>query len=81
MKGGCHCGAIRFEVKGKPSWVGACHCVDCRKIRGSPFLVFAEYSLKRFQTFKRKAENLSLFKKCKTLFLFKMQFTNKLYLF
>src|SRR3989344_6434156 len=54
MKGGCHCGAIRFEVKGKPSWVGACHCVDCRKIRGSPFLVFAEYNLKNFKLLKGK---------------------------
>ena len=43
MKGGCHCKAIRFTVIKDPLWVGACYCVDCRKISGSPYVVFAEY--------------------------------------
>ena len=43
MKGGCHCGAIRFETTADPYWVGACYCVDCRKISGSPYTVFAGY--------------------------------------
>ncbi|TSC71718.1 MAG: hypothetical protein G01um101470_514 [Parcubacteria group bacterium Gr01-1014_70] len=49
MKGGCHCGAIRFKVTGEPSWVGACHCVDCRKISGSPYVVFAGYKTKNVE--------------------------------
>lgn len=44
MEGGCHCGMIRFKASGKPDWVGACYCVDCRKISGSPYTVFAGYS-------------------------------------
>lgn len=43
MEGSCHCGAIRFKVKGDPTWLGACYCVDCRKISGSPYMAFAAY--------------------------------------
>ena len=35
--GGCLCGAIRFRATGKPNRVGICHCMDCRKLHGSPF--------------------------------------------
>lgn len=44
MKGGCHCGAIQFEIAGEASWVGACYCVDCRNISGSPYTVFAGFA-------------------------------------
>ena len=43
MEGGCHCGAIRFKTSADPYWVGACYCIDCRKISGSPYIVFAGY--------------------------------------
>ena len=43
MEGGCHCGSIRFRVSGSPSWIGACYCIDCRKVSGSPYTVFACY--------------------------------------
>ena len=49
MKGGCHCGEIRFEVRGKPTWLGRCHCRDCQKISGSAFMAFAEYELHNVQ--------------------------------
>src|SRR5688572_28897091 len=42
-KGGCLCGAIRFEVAGEPYRVGICHCLDCRKHHGAVFLTFAIY--------------------------------------
>ncbi len=35
--GGCLCGAIRFEAKGRPLRVGLCHCMDCRKFHGALF--------------------------------------------
>jgi hypothetical protein len=43
MEGGCHCGAIRFNATSSPFWVGACYCVDCRKISGAPYVVYAGY--------------------------------------
>ena len=35
--GGCHCGAIRFEVTGEPVRAQNCHCDDCRRSGGSAF--------------------------------------------
>lgn len=43
MEGGCHCGAIRFKTTAEPYWIGACHCVDCRKISGAPCTVWVGF--------------------------------------
>lgn len=43
MEGGCYCGAIRYKTTQEPTWVGACHCIDCRKISGTPYTVWAGY--------------------------------------
>lgn len=37
FSGGCLCGALRFSATGRPIRVGICHCLDCRKLHGSPF--------------------------------------------
>ena len=37
MKGGCHCGAIRYEVSGLPFDSDYCHCRDCQRTTGAPF--------------------------------------------
>ena len=31
LTGGCHCGAIRYEVEGEPQHSALCHCSDCRR--------------------------------------------------
>jgi hypothetical protein len=43
MEGECHCGAVKFKAKGEPKWIGACYCIDCRKISGTPYTVFVGY--------------------------------------
>lgn len=35
LKGGCLCGAVNYQVTGKPIVTGHCHCVDCRKTSGT----------------------------------------------
>ncbi len=40
-RGGCNCGSVRLEVRGRPMWVGLCHCLICRKETGSAFMAFA----------------------------------------
>jgi len=37
FKGGCLCGAIRYEVKSDPVRVANCHCDDCRRATGASF--------------------------------------------
>ena len=42
-RGGCLCGAVRYEAQGEPRYTGHCYCADCRKASGSgfvPFMVF-----------------------------------------
>lgn len=35
MTGGCHCGAIRFEVSAEPVGTAHCFCTDCQKLTGT----------------------------------------------
>lgn len=37
VTGGCRCGDIRIEARGRPYRVGLCHCLDCRKHHGALF--------------------------------------------
>lgn len=43
LTGGCHCGAIRYEVDGDPAHVAICHCSDCRKAAGAPMVAWAAF--------------------------------------
>lgn len=36
-KGGCLCGAIRYEISGRIRNIVFCHCSRCRKAQGSAF--------------------------------------------
>ncbi|KAJ5613427.1 DUF636 domain protein [Penicillium lagena] len=37
--GNCLCGAIQFEIRGKPETTIVCHCDSCQKVSGSAFMV------------------------------------------
>ena len=37
IKGGCSCGAVRYESRGRLLLFVNCHCPDCRKFSGSAF--------------------------------------------
>lgn len=40
-KGGCTCGAVRYQVRGDPIFVHACHCSWCQRETGGPFAINA----------------------------------------
>lgn len=40
-KGGCLCGAVRYQITGPPLRGTICHCGVCRRISGAPFLAWA----------------------------------------
>lgn len=41
LSGGCHCGAIRYEIAGEPLNHALCHCSDCRRSSGAPMVGWA----------------------------------------
>ena len=43
ITGGCHCGAIRYEVEGQPLTHALCHCTDCRRHAGAPMVAWTMY--------------------------------------
>lgn len=49
LKGGCHCGAIRYEVQGEPLTHAICHCSDCRRHAGAPFVSWTMYPIGSLQ--------------------------------
>lgn len=43
MTGGCHCGAVRYEVDGTPLTHALCHCTDCRRHAGAQVVGWTMY--------------------------------------
>ena len=41
LTGGCHCGAIRYEITSDPITHALCHCSDCRRSAGAPVVGWA----------------------------------------
>lgn len=50
--GGCACGAVRYENKGAPKYMGNCHCTDCQKATGGPYLPAVLVALSDFSVTK-----------------------------
>ncbi|MEO5912817.1 MAG: GFA family protein [Luteolibacter sp.] len=38
ITGGCHCGAVRYESHERPILMLKCHCRDCQRITGGPYV-------------------------------------------
>ena len=49
IRGGCLCGAIRYEGIGEPYNITHCHCEDCRKSAGASFTTWASFQRDNFQ--------------------------------
>lgn len=47
VKGGCICGAVRYEAIGKPENVTYCHCTDCRGITGAPVVAWVAFETQK----------------------------------
>ena len=39
-KGGCHCGAVRYEMPAEAIHQALCHCSDCRRHAGAPVVAW-----------------------------------------
>jgi hypothetical protein len=40
IAGGCVCGGTRYVLKNRPLAVVDCHCIDCQKSAGAPYLTW-----------------------------------------
>jgi uncharacterized glyoxalase superfamily protein PhnB len=49
IKGGCLCGAIRYQVDGAPSSISICHCRSCRRASGAPAVSWFVISRAQFK--------------------------------
>lgn len=36
LEGGCHCGAVRYQIAGHPFHLTLCYCAICRHVSGAP---------------------------------------------
>lgn len=59
VTGGCHCGAVRYEVNGAPKHVALCHCVDCRKSAGAPMVAWAAFTEAEFSLTKGEPKTIN----------------------
>ncbi len=48
VRGGCACGLLRFEFRGRPRIVSHCHCDTCRRAHGAGVVTFANYGAEQF---------------------------------
>lgn len=49
MKGGCHCGAIRYAAQVAPFAADFCHCRDCQKTTGAPVAAWMDFLVLQVQ--------------------------------
>jgi hypothetical protein len=40
LAGGCLCGRTRYVLTSRPYDLGNCHCIDCRRASGAPFVTW-----------------------------------------
>jgi hypothetical protein len=40
IEGGCLCGGVRYRLGTTPTQINDCHCIDCRRSSGAPFVTW-----------------------------------------
>ena len=40
IEGGCLCGGVRYRLEQAPTQTNDCHCIDCRRSSGAPFVTW-----------------------------------------
>lgn len=58
-RGGCFCGAVRYEISADPKSLVRCHCIDCRRASGAPSLAWAIIPVKGFRWLSGKPKSFA----------------------
>ena len=61
IKGGCLCGAVKYEITGSLEFAGNCHCSICRKLHGAAYVTWTFVKPGQFKWISGK-ESLGTFK-------------------
>lgn len=61
IRGGCLCGAVRYEIVDQPLGAGNCHCRTCQKSVGTPYMpvLFVHYKALRIFGYYKVFKTLS----------------------
>ena len=54
VEGGCFCGSVRYEVRGRPANTMVCHCLSCRRVAGAPVVAWLTFPETHFRITKGK---------------------------
>jgi hypothetical protein len=49
ITGGCACGAIRYQADAEPLMMLKCHCRDCQRITGGPYVPALIFPFSKFR--------------------------------
>jgi hypothetical protein len=49
IHGGCLCGTFRFTLHAAPGSLADCHCVDCRRSSGAPYVTWGTVGRDEFK--------------------------------
>ncbi|MEO8427146.1 MAG: GFA family protein [Verrucomicrobiota bacterium] len=58
ISGGCLCGSVRYEATGAPDNITHCHCSDCRRSSGAPFVTWASFRRGSFRFITRQPREM-----------------------
>ncbi len=47
--GGCLCGGVRYRALEAPKQVSDCHCLDCRRASGAPFVTWGSFRREKIE--------------------------------
>ena len=48
LSGGCVCGGLRYGLRARPHSLNSCHCIDCRRSSGAPFVTWGTVAREEF---------------------------------
>jgi hypothetical protein len=49
ITGGCMCGAVRYESSAEPLLMVKCHCRDCQRTTGGPYVPAVVFPISAFR--------------------------------
>src|SRR5919198_1142144 len=58
FSGGCVCGGTRYMLKSRPHALVDCHCIDCRRSAGAPYVTWGSVPRQDLQITKGEPRKL-----------------------